>query len=176
MSVLPATAELRPIPNAEERERNKRAANRNEFVSIAEQADPAKASDSTAELHSFLERRSRQWSTNVRLLEQHRQLVLSVEAERESEYARLRAIVESAEQSLRAVRAATDPQTENRVFGELEKVLENNRLTLEQLETIAASLNTNFLAWRAAWFQYAQTYEATKKIRMEIDQRTTGRG
>jgi hypothetical protein len=138
-------------------------------------AEPRRRADSVADLHSFLEQRSRQWSSVLRLLEQQRVQIQTVEAERDAEYQKLGAAVEAVEQALRAVRAATDLTKDARPAGEIDKVIEHNRATLDQLETVAANLNTKFLAWRSAWAQYAQTYDTSKRMRADMEARIPNR-
>jgi chromosome segregation ATPase len=138
-------------------------------------AAPTRRTDSVADLHSFLEQRSRQWSSVLRLLEQQRVQIQTVEAERDVEYQKLSAAVEQAEQALRAVKAATDLTKDARPASEIDKIIEHNRATLDQLETAAANLSTKFLAWRSAWSQYAQTYDTSKRMRADMEARIPNR-
>ena len=64
--------------------------------------------ESVAELHSFLERRSRQWGMSIRLLEQQRQYLRSMEIQREDTYKRLAEVLETVVDTARIVKAATD--------------------------------------------------------------------
>ena len=167
-----ATVETASAPPAEA-ERAPRAANANEMAPT--RAEPRSRTDAVGELHGFLEHRSRQWSSVLRLLEQLRLHVQAVEAEREAEHRKLEAAMAAVEQPLRALKAAADPSRENRASGELDKVIESNRVALDQLETVAANLNTNFLVWRSAWLQYAQTFEASRRLRADMESRLHSR-
>lgn len=173
-------AELLEMALSSENEKSPRATTGSEPTLVPAQPEGARheasrRTEGLGEMHTFLEHRSRQWSAMLRLLEQQRGQVQALEAEREAEYKRLEAAVEAVHRALRDVRTATDLNRENRSAGEAEKAIEINRTALDQLETVAANLNTNFLAWRSSWQQYAQTFEASKRIRADMDSRMQAR-
>jgi chromosome segregation ATPase len=145
---------------------------------VPAQSEPARRADGpqgVSEMHTFLEHRSRQWSAMLRLQEQQRLQLQALEAERDAEYKRLEAAVDAVQKALRGVRATTDMTRDTRNAGEAEKAIELNRTALDQLETVAANLNTNFLAWRAAWQQHAQSLDASKRIRADMEARMMAR-
>jgi chromosome segregation ATPase len=177
MNASPPTTDMRPAA-ATEIERAPALApggGNGNGADMARVGEPRRRADSVADLHSFLEQRSRQWSSVLRLLEQQRVQIQTVETERDGEYQKLAAAVEAAEQAMRAVRAATDLSKDARPAAEIEKIIEHNRVTLDQLETVAANLNTRFLAWRSAWAQYAQTYDTSKRMRADMESRIPNR-
>ena len=122
--------------------------------------------ESVAELHSFLEHRSRQWSMTIRLLEQQRQYLRSIEVQRDDSYRRLAEIMHMVDETFRNLKGATDK--EEKAPADLESLLEKNRKALEQLENIAAALSTNFVCWRSAWGMYAETCQKAKGLRAEM--------
>ena len=122
--------------------------------------------ESVAELHSFLEHRSRQWSMTIRLLEQQRQYLRSIEVQRDDSYRRLAEIMHMVDETFRNLKSATDK--EEKAPADLDNLLEKNRKALEQLENIAAALSTNFVCWRSAWGMYAETCQKAKGLRAEM--------
>lgn len=142
---------------------------------VPAQSEPARRPEGASEMHSFLEHRSRQWSAMLRLQEQQRLQVTALESERDAEYKRLEAAVESVQKALRGLRAATEANKDNRNASELDQAIEVNRNALDELETVAANLNTNFLAWRSAYQQYAQSLDASRRIRADMEARMLAR-
>lgn len=122
--------------------------------------------ESVAELHSFLEHRSRQWSMTIRLLEQQRQYLRSIEVQRDDSYRRLAEIMHMVEETFRNLKTATDK--DEKTPADLESLLEKNRKALEQLENVAAGLSTNFVCWRSAWSMYSETCQKAKGLRAEM--------
>lgn len=138
--------------------------------------EDARRPDGASDIHSFLEHRSRQWSAMLRLQEQQRIQVSALEAERDTEYKRLDVAVEAVQKAIRGLRTAVELNKEGRNVAEVERAMELNRAALDQLETVAANLNTNFLAWRSAWQQYTQSLEASRRIRADMDAKLMTRG
>jgi hypothetical protein len=174
MSANLSRAELLEMALSSEAEKSAVAPNGMETSIVPAQSEPRRV-DGVGDMHTFLEHRSRQWSAMLRLQEQQRIQVAALEAEREAEYKRLDAAVDAVQKALRAVRAATDPAKDARNSGEVEKAIEVNRSALDQLETVAANLNTNFLAWRSAWQQHAQSLDASRRIRADMEARMVAR-
>jgi hypothetical protein len=166
-------ADMLEIALSTDGEKSPRAANVNEATLVPAQTEaPRRTDGGLGEMHTFLEHRSRQWSAMLRLQEQQRVQVQTLEAERDAEYKRLDAAVDAVQKGLRAMRSATDMNSKDaRIAGETEKTIEMNRTALDQLETVAANLNTNFLAWRASWQQYATSLDAAKRIRADMEAR-----
>jgi hypothetical protein len=133
---------------------------------MAEKRDAPANFESVAELHSFLEHRSRQWSMTIRLLEQQRQYLRGIEVQREDGYKKLAEIMEMVVETARNLKSATEK--DGRSVAEVEIICEKNRKALDQLENIAVSLSTNFVCWRSAWEQYAQTVDKAKTLRAEM--------
>jgi hypothetical protein len=133
---------------------------------MPEKREVPKNFESVAELHSFLEHRSRQWSMTIRLMEQQRQYLRSVEVQREDNYKKLAEIMDMVVDTARTVKNATD--REGRTPVDLEAIFEKNRRALDQLENVSVSLSTNFLCWRSAWEQYVTTCEKAKGLRAEM--------
>ena len=131
-----------------------------------EKREVPKNFESVAELHSFLEHRSRQWSMTIRLMEQQRQYLRSVEVQREDNYKKLAEIMDMVVETARTVKSATD--REGRTPVDLEAIFEKNRRALDQLENVSVALSTNFLCWRSAWEQYVSTCEKAKGLRAEM--------
>jgi hypothetical protein len=175
MSANLSRAELLEMALSTEAEKSISANNGMETSIVPAQSEPSRRSEGVSDMHTFLEHRSRQWSAMLRLQEQQRVQVAALETERDAEYKRLEAAVDAVQKALRALRAATDSSKESRNAGEAEKAIEVNRSALDQLETVAANLNTNFLAWRAAWQQHAQSLDASRRIRADMEARMMAR-
>ncbi len=122
--------------------------------------------DSVAQLHSFLEHRSRQWSTALRVMELQRQYVQSIEAERDAAYHKLAQVIERLDESAQATKASLGKTGVNPV--DLATTFERNRKVLEDLENVSVALSTNFLCWRSAWEQYAHTAQTARKLGSEM--------
>jgi hypothetical protein len=185
MSTIPITlagsSELRVKQSAPDQDRQDRQNSQNPQVMprrparldftekrepVPEKREPAANFESVAELHSFLEHRSRQWSMTIRLLEQQRQYLRGVEVQREDGYKKLAEIMETVVDTARSLKSATEK--DGRSAAEVEIICEKNRKALDQLENIAVSLSTNFVCWRSAWEQYVQTVDKAKTLRAEM--------
>lgn len=162
MPTLTAPAELRDQRDADEDSSP-------EFgppAAAGEKLDALTSFRSVTELHKFLEQRSRQWSMSLHLLEEQRQHLRAMEAQRESHYQKLAESMDLVLETARNVNAAADKQHRN--SGILKSVFENNRKALDQLEDVAAALSTNFFCWRSAWEQYVRTCEHAEGLRAEM--------
>lgn len=182
MSTIPITmagpSELRVKQSAPEQERQSnpppqppRRPARLDFTEkrepiLEQRREPPANFESVAELHSFLEHRSRQWSMTIRLLEQQRQYLRGVEVQREDGYKKLAEIMEAVVETARSLKSATEK--DGRSAAEVEIICEKNRKALDQLENIAVLLSTNFVCWRSAWEQYVQTVDKAKTLRAEM--------
>jgi hypothetical protein len=123
--------------------------------------------DPVKEINSYLEYRSRDLSTLVRLLEQQRVHLRSVEAERDLAYEKFTDTVEAVHDAARSLRDSVErngkPADQVVVAG-----FEKNQKALAELETMAVALRANYLNWRGAWEQYETTREKAKALRAEI--------
>ena len=120
---------------------------------------------SATDLHNFLEKRSRQLGTAICLLEQQRQHLRAVEQQRDVLQKEFAAISEAVMDAARAVKTATG---EVELPGDIDRLVERNRRTLEQLENVAVSLIANFQCWHSLWEQYTQTCAHAKGLKAEM--------
>ena len=132
---------------------------------VPEKVDVGHA-DAVAQLHSFLEHRSRQWSTTLRVMELQRQYVHAIEVERDAAYHKLAQVMEKLDESAQATKDSLSRGGVSPV--DLATTFERNRKVLEDLENVSVSLSTNFMCWRSAWEQYAQTAQTAKKLGAEM--------
>jgi hypothetical protein len=63
------------------------------------------------------------------------------------------------------VKSAT---ADSKPSSELDQLLENNRKALDQLESVAVSLISNFQIWRSTWEQYLETCARAKDLKAEM--------
>ena len=135
-------------------------------LSNAAKSDRQPSFSTVTELHKFLEHRSRQLSMTIRLMEQQRKYLRSIELQRDDDYKKLTQIVATVAETASRLKTATEDET--KTPRELEGVLEKNRIALDELENISAALRTDFLCWRSAWEQYLQTCVKEKELRSEM--------
>lgn len=114
-----------------------------------------------------LERRSREWTNMVRLLEQHRLHLESAEGERDLLYDRLTEIVPDVQESGRSLKSMLETSKSGEVAGELATHFDKNMRALDELEKVATALNVNFLWCRSAWEQYARSAIRAQQMREE---------
>jgi hypothetical protein len=133
---------------------------------VPEKPETGSHADSVAQLHTFLEQRSRQWSSALRVMELQRQYVQAIEAERDAAYHKLAQVMEKLNESAHATKESLTRSGVNPV--DLATTFERNRKVLEDLENVSVSLSTNFMCWRSAWEQYAQTAQTARKLGAEM--------
>ena len=117
-----------------------------------------------------LERRSREWTHMVRLLEQHRLHLEAAEGERDQLQDKLNAIVPEVEESGRALKAMLERSKSGDISGDLAAQFDRNMRALEELEKTATALSVNFLWCRSAWEQYARSVIRAQQMREEYRQ------
>lgn len=112
-----------------------------------------------------LERRSREWTHMVRLLDQHRLHLESAEGERDQLQDKLKAILPEVQESSRALKAMLDRSKSGDISGDLAAQFDRNMRALDALEKTATALNNNFLWCRSAWEQYARSVLRAQQMR-----------
>ena len=148
------TAELSALPTPLTRGGKSEASRRSDIFerspAAAGAARPALPTVEYARVSDELERRSREWTAMVRLLEQNRHTLDCAEMER-------------GEGTHRG--DGCEPQRPA-VAGPAGAVREEQR-SLDQLEKVSVALSGHFLRCRAAWEQYARSVETAQRLRGE---------
>ena len=121
-----------------------------------------------AAVREDLERRSREGTSMVRLLDQYRQQLETAERERDNAYAELARIVVTVQDTARDFRTATERCKAGDRGADLAGLCARNGAALEDLERIAGTLNSHFLTCRVAWEQYARTIVNAQRLRDEL--------
>lgn len=121
------------------------------------------------DLRHVLEQRSREWTTMVRQLEQHRQHLSALEAEQTSTYEQLERIVPVVQGTFRTLKASIEAKKSGEAAAEIDEVAAVNARALEELEKLAGTLSTQAVWFRSAWEQYARTIESAQRLRTQLD-------
>jgi len=116
-----------------------------------------------------LERRSREWTAMVRLLEQNRHTLDCAEMERDAAYDELARIVPIVQETAKELTAAMDASRSGRPSPDLPELFAKNSESLDQLEKVSVALSGHFLRCRAAWEQYARSVENAVVSENEAD-------
>jgi hypothetical protein len=123
--------------------------------------------DTVKDINSYLEHRSRELSTLIRLLEQQRLHVRALEEERDQAHDKFKetvAAVNAAAYSLKdSLEKNGKPRDQAVISG-----FERNQKVLTELEIMAVGLRANYMNWRFAWEQYETTRDKAKALRAEI--------
>lgn len=127
-----------------------------------------------AAVRGDLERRSREWSSMVRLLDQHSQHFEAAERERDSTYEELASAMPIVQESARELKAAIAACRAGELGADLAALFAKNGAALEQLEKVATALNAHFLWCRSAWEQYARTMVAAQRLRADAHRNPSG--
>jgi hypothetical protein len=114
-----------------------------------------------------LERRSREWTKMVRLLDLNRQNLDAAEAERDAAYAELSMIVPIVEQTARELKAAMEAGRAGEQSPDLATLFSTNGEALDRLERVSVALTGHFLRCRSAWEQYVRSVYSAQQLRAE---------
>ncbi len=119
-----------------------------------------------------LEKRGRDWTTTVRLLDQHRIVLEAAEQERGVLYEQLSRNVVEAQDSGRSLKATLDACKSGDISGDLAGQFARNARALADLEKTSAALGANLVWFQSLWEQYARMI--VKAQRQREDVRTNG--
>lgn len=112
-----------------------------------------------------LGRRSREWVSMVRLLEQHRLALDSAEGERDRLLASLDAAMPEVQESGRTLKTTLERAKAGDISGDLAAEFDRSMRALDELEETATALSVNFLQCRSAWEQYARSVIRAQQMR-----------
>jgi hypothetical protein len=115
-----------------------------------------------------LERRSREWSKMVRLLQQNREFLDSAETERDAAYAELERVIPFVQETSRELESAMDACRSGEELTDLTNLFVRNGEALDQLERVAVALTGHFLRCRSAWDQYTRNIAIAQRLRAEM--------
>jgi hypothetical protein len=164
------TAELSALPTPLTRGGKSEASRRSDIFERSPAAGAARAALPTVEyarVSDELERRSREWTAMVRLLEQNRHTLDCAEMERDAAYDELARIVPIVQETAKELTAAMDASRSGRPSPDLPELFAKNSESLDQLEKVSVALSGHFLRCRAAWEQYARSVENAQRLRGE---------
>src|SRR5215218_648755 len=164
------TAELSALPTPLTRGGKSEASRRSDIFERSPAAGAARAALPTVEyarVSDELERRSREWTAMVRLLEQNRHTLDCAEMERDAAYDELARIVPIVQETAKDLTAAMDASRSGRPSPDLPELFAKNSESLDQLEKVSVALSGHFLRCRAAWEQYARSVETAQRLRGE---------
>jgi hypothetical protein len=114
-----------------------------------------------------LDRRSREWTQMVRLLEQNRHTLDCAEMERDAAYEELARVLPIVQETAKELTAAMDASRSGRPASDLPELFAKNSDALDQLEKVSVALSGHFLRCRAAWEQYARSVDSAQRLRGE---------
>src|SRR5215203_2879868 len=166
------TAELSALPTPLTRGGKSEASRRSDIFERSPAATGAAARTALptveyARVSDELERRSREWTAMVRLLEQNRHTLDCAEMERDAAYDELARIVPIVQETAKELTAAMDASRSGRPSPDLPELFAKNSESLDQLEKVSVALSGHFLRCRAAWEQYARSVENAQRLRGE---------
>src|SRR3954470_12677793 len=162
------TAELSALPTPLTRGGRSEASRRSDIFERSPGAPrPALPTVEYARGSHELERRSREWTAMVRLLEQNRHTLDCAEMERDAAYDELARIVPIVQETAKDLTAAMDASRSGRPSPDLPELFAKNSESLDQLEKVSVALSGHFLRCRAAWEQYARSVENAQRLRGE---------
>ena len=115
-----------------------------------------------------LERRSREWTNMVRLLDQHRQQLEAAEKERDAAYLELARLMPTVQDTARDFKTAMERCKAGERGIDLAGLCARNGAALQDLEKVVGALNSQFLSCRSAWEQYARTVVNAQRLRSEM--------
>lgn len=117
-----------------------------------------------------LDRRGREWTNMVRVLEQQRLQMEAAEEERDDLYEKLARISPEVQETGRALKSVLDACKSGDVSGDLATQFAKSMRSIEDLEKVAVALSANFLWCRSAWEQYARSVIKAQRLREEVRQ------
>lgn len=115
-----------------------------------------------------MERRGREWTQTMRLIEQNRMQLEAAERERDALQEKLRTLTTEVQEAGRSLKSTLDASKSGDVSGNLTAQFESSMHSLEALEKTSAALNANFMWVRSAWEQYARAVAQGQKMREMI--------
>jgi hypothetical protein len=161
--------ELPPLPAALTRNGKGEAAKRPDIfersAGASAAARTARPAVGYASVGDELERRSREWTAMVRLLEQNRHTLDCAEMERDAAYDELSRIVPIVQETAKDLTAAMDASRGGQPSSDLPELFARNSDALDQLEKVSVALSGHFLRCRTAWEQYARSVENAQRLR-----------
>ncbi len=115
-----------------------------------------------------LDRRGRDWTMMVRLLEQQRLHLETAEKERARLYESLGAIMPGVMESGRSLDGTIENTKAGDVSANLSALFVEDLRALDELENVAKALTANLLWMRSSWEQYARSVIGAQKMREEL--------
>lgn len=115
-----------------------------------------------------LDRRSRDWTMMVRLLDQQRLHLQTSETERDRLHIELEGMLPNMREAARALQSAIDATKSGDISANLSSLFAENLRSLDALENVARALTANLLWTRSSWEQYARSVIGAQKMREEI--------
>ena len=116
-----------------------------------------------------LERRGRQSATMARLLDQHRQQLVTAEKERDAAYEQLARVVPVVQETANDLREAMNARKVDEDQARMHRLFMLNGRALDELEKVATALFADFLWVKSAWEQYARSVEDARLLRSSHD-------
>lgn len=115
-----------------------------------------------------LDRRSRDWTMMVRLLEQQRLHLETAEMERDRLYKSFEVIIPEVRESGALLETLMSRTKSGDVSGNLSAQFADNLRALDKLENLSRALTANLLWTRSSWEQYARSVIGAQKMREDL--------
>lgn len=125
------------------------------------------AASGYASVSEELERRNREWTAMIRVLEQNRHALESAELERDAAYEELARIVPVVQETGKQLKAAMNATRDGQPAADLADLFVRSGDALDQLESVSVALSGHFLRCRTTWEQYARSVETAQRLRGE---------
>jgi hypothetical protein len=155
----------RPVERSVERQGERQVERPVERPTSSSVAKRAPAISNATDLHKFLEKRARQLGASISVLDQQRQHLRSVEAQRDTNSQEFASAVDKLNETARLLKDGIAGSARS---DELDRLADNHQDALEQLEHIVFSANTTFQYWQATWDQYQKTCKRTEELKAEM--------
>ncbi|WP_375461885.1 hypothetical protein [uncultured Enterovirga sp.] len=130
---------------------------------------PRQISGGFAAVAEDLERRGRDWTMMVRLLEQQRLHLETAERERTRLYETLESILPEVRRTGETLETSIETTKSGDVSANLSALFVENLRALDELENTAKALTANLLWTRSSWEQYARSVIGGQKMREELN-------